>query len=878
VAGSPPPPAAPAPPPEGPGLSSTEAGARLRQYGPNEIPEKHRSPVLVFLSYFWGPIPWMIEVAAALSVVVHNWDDLTIILVLLLVNGLVGFWEERQAGNAVAALRAKLAVNARVLRDGNWTLVPARDLVPGDRVRLRTGDVVPADVTLVAGTDVELDQSTLTGESLPATKAGGETAYSSSIVTRGEAAGVVAATGGKTFFGKTSELVQIAHTVSHFQHAVLRIGNALIVTAVILATLIEIVSFVRGNDPITSLQFVLILTVAAIPVAMPTVLSVTMAVGARKLASEQAVVTRLSAMEELAGMDVLCSDKTGTLTQNRLSVGEPFAVPGSSVPELLLTAALASREENQDAIDLAILAKVSKDERSRYTLVSFQPFDPKIKRTEALVQAPDGRRTVVTKGATQVIFDLTGVGGSDRAAAEASVSTFAARGYRTLGVASREDPGSWKFLGVIPLFDPLRPDAKEVVGRAQGMGVQVKVLTGDQLAIGRETARQLGLGTNFLAADALRSDQAKAAGAQAALINQADGFAQVFPEDKYSIVEKLQAEGHIVGMTGDGVNDAPALKKADAGVAVSGATDVARGAASVVLLTPGLNVLVKAIGESRRIFARMTSYAIYRVGETIRILLLLSLAIIAFNLYPVTAIMIVLLAVLNDGAILSIAYDNAAVAPRPVRWDMRAVLTQAFLLGIVGVGFSFLLFYLALRVWFLPFAVIQTMIYLKLSVAGHFGIFATRTKGSFWSTRPANVLLIAVISTQVVATLIATTGFLLTPLPLLYVGVVWGFAALDLLVYDQIKKLAYRVLERRGPAGRAPSRVHWPAPLRSWFYPRRFASPSRYRAGQRPGVFKSAPVARSTSTLLSWPTPAALDSMNEISRDPSSLGQSVDQR
>jgi H+-transporting ATPase len=825
-------PSPPAPPPAwDQGLSDPEVDSRRRQFGYNELAEHKVNPLLRFFGYFWGPIPWMIEVAAALALVESSWDDLGIILVLLIVNGVVGFWEESQAGNAVAALREKLAVTARVLRGGAWTVRPARELVPGDVIRLRPGDVIPADTVLALEGEVEVDQSALTGESLPVTKHGGDTAYSSSLVAQGEANGMVRAIGAGTFFGRTAELVQTAHTTSHFQRAVLKIGNYLIVTAIALAIVIELVSIARGNDPVTSLQFALILTVAAIPVAMPTVLSVTMAVGARKMAHAQAVVTRLSAMEELAGVDVLCSDKTGTLTQNRLTLGEPYARTGVPPDAVVLAAALASRAENQDAIDLAVLGRSEPKLLSGYTVVSFHPFDPKTKRTEATVRSPAGEEFSVAKGATQVIFERTRLAGPDRERAEAAVAEFARHGFRTLGVARTDGDGGWTFLGILPLFDPLRPDAREVVGRAREMGIAVKILTGDQLAIGREVAGQLGLGTNVLPAEAARGTGPDDR-SSAAEIEAADGFAQVFPEDKFAIVERLQDGGHIVGMTGDGVNDAPALKKADIGVAVSGATDVARGAASLVLLAPGLGVLVEAIAESRRIFARMTSYAIYRVGETIRILLLVSLSILAFNLYPVTAIMIVLLAVLNDGAILSIAYDRATAAGAPVRWEMRSVLLVATLLGLVGVGFTFLLFFLALEVWVLPFATIQTMIYLKLSVAGHLGIFATRSKGPFWSSRPAGILLAAVLGTQAVATTIALGGWLLTPLPLVFVAVVWGFSVADLIVFDLVKQLAYRLLLSRGastaPPVPPPRRPH--RPVLAIFYRGRFVAPSKLPA------------------------------------------------
>ena len=809
------------------GLTSREVEERRVRSGYNEIPERRRNPVVVFLGYFWGPIPWMIEVAAALALVERSWDDLGIIVVLLIVNGLVGFFEEHQAGNAVAALREKLAVKARVLRDGVWTVLPARELVPGDGVRLRQGDVIPADIVLGSDAEIEVDQSALTGESLPVSKGKGDTTYSSSLVARGEANGTVQAIGAGTFFGRTAELVEAAHTTSHFQRAVLQIGNYLIGTAIALAIVIEAVSIVRGNDPLTSLQFALILTVAAIPVAMPTVLSVTMAVGARRMARQQAVVTRLSAMEELAGVDVLCSDKTGTLTQNKLTLGAPYARTGVSTEEVIQLAALASREENQDAIDLAILARSDRAKSAGFTVLEFRPFDPTTKRTEATVRAPDGRSYSVSKGACQVIFERTGLAGAERDRAEQAVADFASRGYRTLGVARTDGTGAWEFVGILPLFDPLRVDAREVVGRAREMGMNVKILTGDQLAIGREIAGQLGLGTNILPAEQARGGQAGGSSSVSA-IEKADGFAQVFPEDKYAIVDRLQAGGHIVGMTGDGVNDAPALKKADIGVAVSGATDVARGAASLVLLAPGLGVLVDAVAESRRIFQRMTSYAIYRVGETIRILLLVSLSIVAFSLYPVTAIMIVLIAVLNDGAILSIAYDRATVARAPVRWDMPMVLTIASVLGLVGISFTFLLFYLALAVWALPFAMIQTMIYLKLSVAGHLGIFATRTKGPFWASRPSTLLLVAVIGTQSLATAIALGGFLLTPLPLYWAGVVWAFSLGDLIAFDLVKRAVYRRLARRQRASvdGATHRMRLRSLVPSLFYPRRYAAPS----------------------------------------------------
>jgi H+-transporting ATPase len=779
------------------GLTQAEAKKRLSQYGPNEIEEKKTNSLLKFLSYFWGPIPWMIEAAVVLSGIVQHWADFFIILLLLIANGVVGFWEERQAGNAIAALKAKLATKARVKRDGKWVNPEARELVPGDAIRLRLGDIVPADARLLEGDPIEVDESALTGESLPATRKSGEAIFSGSIVRRGEIGALVYATGAKTYFGKTAELVQSAKSVSHFQRAVLKIGNYLILLAGALVALIIGVSIYRGDPILDTLQFALVLTVAAIPVAMPTVLSVTMAVGARLLAKKKAIVSRLVAIEELAGVDVLCADKTGTLTQNKLTLGDPFSVVGVTADQVILDAALASRADDNDTIDLAVLAGL-KDAKAlkAFEVTHFMPFDPVHKRTEATAKGRDGKTFKVTKGAPQVILALAALAGKAKAEVGKAVEAFAARGFRSLGVARAGADGKWAFQGVVPLFDPPRPDAAATIATAEKMGVKVKMVTGDALAIAKETAKKLGLGVGILDAGVLGDGKQKETSSQAAAIEKADGFAQVFPEHKFRIIDVLQKLGHIVGMTGDGVNDAPALKQADCGIAVSGATDAARAAAAIVLTTPGLSVIIEAIKESRRIFQRMNSYAIYRIAETLRVLMFMTLAILVFNFYPVTAVMIVMLALLNDGAILSIAYDNVNYSDRPEAWDMSRVLGISTVLGTTGVMAAFGLFFLGERVFHLDRAHIQTLMYLKLSVAGHLTIFQTRTRGPWWSTRPAWILLAAVGGTQAVATLIAVYGVWLMPaLGWKYAAIVWVYALAWFLVTDPIKLLAYGVLD-----------------------------------------------------------------------------------
>jgi H+-transporting ATPase len=788
------------------GLSQSEAEKRLKADGPNAIAEKKDNAFLKFLTYFWGPIPWMIEAAVILSGVVRHWLDFGVILLLLCSNAVVGFWEEHQAGDAIAALRSKLAVKARVRRDGAWTNPDAADLVPGDVIRLRLGDIVPGDARLLAGDPIEVDASALTGESLPATRKPGEAVFSGSIVRGGETDAIVYATGTNTYFGKTAQLVESAHTVSHFQRAVLKIGDYLIVLASVLVLLIVVVALFRHDPLLDTLEFALVLLVAAIPVAMPTVLSVTMAVGAKLLAKQQAIVTRLAAIEELAGVDVLCSDKTGTLTENKLTLGDPFCVRGTAAAQIILDAALASRAEDKDTIDLAVIAGVKDGALKSYQILHFQPFDPVHKRTEATVKAPDGTSFQVAKGAPQVILEMSSDDAEVKAAVEKAVNDFAGRGFRSLGVARTGDDGTWTFVGILPLFDPPRPQAKATIASAVHMGVKIKMVTGDQIAIARETSRQLGLGTNVLDASGLHATNASDAAQATASIEGADGFAQVFPADKYHIIEVLQKHNHIVGMTGDGVNDAPALKKADCGIAVSGATDAARAAASIVLLSSGLSVIIDAIKESRRIFQRMNSYAIYRIAETLRVLLFMVLSIIVFNFYPVTAVMIVMLALLNDGAILSIAYDNVRYHDEPEAWNMRLVLGVSSVLGVVGVAAAFGLFSLGDRVFHLSHPQLQTLMYLKLSVAGHLTVFLARTRGPWWSTRPANILLFAVGSTQAFATLMAVYGLhIMTPIGWGWAGFVWGYALVCALLTDPVKLLAYHLLDPKPRAATSPA-------------------------------------------------------------------------
>ncbi|MEJ2760341.1 MAG: plasma-membrane proton-efflux P-type ATPase [Gammaproteobacteria bacterium] len=847
----------------GRGLSGDEVERRRDRYGFNEIEEREEALWHRLFRRFWGPIPGMIEVAAVLSAVVEKWEDFGIILLMLMINVSLDFFQEHRALNALQALKQRLAKEVTVRRDGEFQRIPVRELVPGDIVKLRIGDIVPADVQLLEGDYLLIDQAALTGESLPVSKEAGEVAYANTVVKQGEMLAAVVNIGMHTRFSSVVALVAEAQRKerSHFQKMVIHIGNFLIVVTVVLVLIIVMVALFRHEAFLEIARFALVLTVAAIPVALPAVLSVTMAVGAMNLARRQAIVSQLTAIEELAGVDIFCADKTGTLTRNRMEVAEPVVLEGFTPDDLFLCAVLASRRENNDPIELPIFdyleKKLPEAPVQDYRQSSFEPFDPVRKRTEAEVEH-DGEHFTAVKGAAQVLMGMAELEDEEAGKLNETVDQLASKGYRTLAVGRRREGMPLELIGLIPLYDPPREDSREVIDEMHSLGVKVKMVTGDNLAIAKEIGRILGLEqrtirsvqlsgaasnellalVETLAAAVYRRLKGEVSAKEARrfaaevmedlktmydtrllerefihthesaiveMIEEVDIFAEVVPEDKYRIVDTLQKGGHIVSMTGDGVNDAPALKKADCGFAVDSATDAARAAADVILTAPGLSVINEAMQQARITFARMKSYATFRIAETIRIILFMTLSIVVFAFYPITALMIILLALLNDLPILAIAYDNTKVHEKPVRWRMQELLTVSSALGIAGVVASFVLYFL-LREQGFSDDMIRTFLFLKLIVAGHSTLYVTRAESWFWRRPwPSPLLLGATFGTEILGTVIAVYGIFVTPIGWTYALLMWAYALVWFVFNDAVKMLVYRLLLQRNNEEPAPA-------------------------------------------------------------------------
>ncbi len=847
------------------GLSDEEAQKRLKQFGLNAIIEKEESIWHRIARRFWGPIAWMIEAAAIMSAVVGKWEDFTIIIIMLFVNAGLDFFQEHRALNALKALKQTLENSIVTRRNGQFINVKFKKLVPGDIIKLKIGDIIPADVLLITEGFLSIDQSVLTGESLPVSKKMGDIGYANTIVKQGEMLAVVLNTANKTNFYNVVSLVATAqlHEVSHFQKMVVKVGNFLIGLTLIMITVILISAYFRDENMMEIIRFSLVLTVAAIPVALPAVLSVTMAMGALNLARKKAIVSRLVAIEELAGVDVFCLDKTGTLTQNSMTVFDAIVLENFSEKELFLTAIQASKLENNDPIEQPIydflIKTYPETDLTLFKQYTFKPFDPVRKRTESIIEM-NARFFKVTKGAPQIILKMCQLDELQQKRIENQVMAFAHKGYRTLAVAKTsetvlleeaEKNQTWQLIGLIPMYDPPRVDSTEMLQKMRRLGVHPKMVTGDNLAIAQEIGHILNFPHKSIRAkeltgatkdslkkllesltyviykqlnpdieikeahffaekvieelenefDTSQLDKALLHTHESSIIEMieaVDIFAEVIPEDKYRIVETLQKSNHIVAMTGDGVNDAPALKKADCGIAVPNASDAARAAADIILTAPGIGVINDAIQQARITFERMKSYTVYRIAETIRVILFMTLAIVVFEFYPLTALMIIMLALLNDIPILTIAYDNTKVQENPVRWDMKEVLILSSWLGVAGVLSSFLLFWYLMIELKLPIELVQSLFFAKLIVAGHGTIFNTRVNDWFFKQPwPSWPLFLASFSSALLGTVIAVYGFdLMEPIGWTWAAIVWVYAFVWFIFNDIIKLQVLRFYKK----------------------------------------------------------------------------------
>ena len=761
------------------GLSSREAALRLREFGPNATPDAPVRRWRAFLGKFWAPVPWMLEATIALQLALGKGDEGLVIAVLLVLNAAISFAQEHRADRALALLKQRLSVSARVLRDGRWQTISAPDVVPGDALHIRLGDLVPADVRLSEG-GVLLDQSALTGESLPIEVGAGATAYAGSMVRRGEATGEVITTGTRTYFGRTAELVAGARTQSHLAALILRIVKGLVALDLVLVLALFVYAIVAGLPLHDLLPFALILLVASVPVALPATFTLASALGAQELAQRGVLVTRLSAIEEAAAMDVLTSDKTGTLTQNRLAVAEVQPQAPYHEDELLRLAALACDEATQDPIDLAILAAA----RGRGLLahvparISSIPFDPATKRAEATYRENGELRVV--KGAPQAVTAL--IAGTDVSLDE---ERMACGGYRVLAIAAG-DARRLELVGLVGLEDPPRPDSAELIRSLKALGVRTIMVTGDGLATARVVATRLGVGSRACAPEALRGMKGDAA-------RDCDLFARVLPEDKFHLVKALQTAGHVVGMTGDGVNDAPALKQAEVGIAVASATDVAKAAASLVLTDPGLAGAVAAVEVSRQIYRRMLTYTLNKIVKTIEIAVFLSVGVMLTGTFVVTPLLIVLLLFTNDFVTMAIAADHAPASPQPVRWNVTTLIATAAPIAASVLAMSFSVFFAARNGLRLPLPQLQTLVFLLLVFSGQGLVYLLRTEEHFWSSRPGRWLLTASVVDIVVVGVMAVRGLLMAPLALTLILELLAVVAAFLVALDFVK---VRVFQR----------------------------------------------------------------------------------
>jgi H+-transporting ATPase len=773
------------------GLSENEAKRRINESGYNELSEKRKNHFVDFLTRYWGPMPWLLELTMALSYIIGHYLEVVIVFGLLTLNAIIGFHHTRSSLKALELLKKRLAIKAKMFRNGEWVVRDAREIVPGDIIQVGLGDLVPADTKIVAG-EVSVDQSALTGESLPVTTHQSGILYSSSIIKRGEAKALVLNTGANTYFGKTAELVKIAKPKSHQEQIMSAIVKyAMYIGIVSLAFVVLDAALTRVVDTLTIVRFTLIFLMGSVPVALPAVFAIVLAVGAMQLAKEGALVTRLNSIEDAASMEVLCLDKTGTITQNKLSVTDPIPFQGFEKNDVAIIARLASKEEIRDVIDLAVIDYAKNLPASvQYTQDSFTPFDPATKRSEAIIEH-NGKRFRVAKGAPQVILSLCKVDDEAEKSVNTNVESLSKKGYRTLAVAKSEDNDldNLRLVGLLPLADPPRPDSKETIGELKRLGVKTKMLTGDNVAIAREIASQVDIGNLIYPMSNLKK---LSEADQTSILDEYDGLAEIYPEDKYKVVKLLQSRGHMVGMTGDGVNDSPALKQAEVGIAVSNSTDVAKASASIVLTEPGLKVILNAIGTSRQIYQRMLTWVVNKVTKVIQFVGVLVLGFFWLHHVVLSVLGIVLLVFANDFVTMSLATDNVKTTKNPNIWNVKNITLASLVIGAFLVVEGASIIFIGTGYYHMELETLQTFVLLTLVFTSQFRVLIVRERGHFWSSRPGRELTLSSLATVIGFALLGIYGVILPPITLAQVLFVLGFSAIFTLAVDYPKYYAFR--------------------------------------------------------------------------------------
>lgn len=773
------------------GLSDSEVEKRINEYGYNQFKEQKQNFLLLFLSKFYGPVQLLLWLIIIISFILGHMRTFYIVIALLLFNAVVGFFEEYKADQSVASLKKMLSPNARVKRSNEWKIIETKELVPGDIIRLRLGDIIPADCKVIDSSSLEADESVINGESLPKNKGNDDVLYEGSIIKRGEATAIVFTTGYNTLYGKTAKLVQKAKPKSHLEKAIMGIVKYLIVGDLIIISLMLVYGVFVLHTAITILlPFLLVMFIASVPVALSAAFTVSMALGTEKLASKSILVTKLESIEETSNMNVLCMDKTGTLTMNQITVKDTYPFECDE-KDLIRFAADSSRKEDNDPIDNAILDYASNMKLNLDPQKDFLPFDPSLKRTEGTVII-DGSQLEIAKGAAHVIISLcSNLDEDNKSKYQKRLDEFAETGFRTIAVAMSKSKDNWEFKGLIALYDPPRPDSKELIDELHNLGVETKMITGDNIAVAKEIASELDIGDKIL--DITQAKSSKASDIKEN-IKEADGFSDVYPEDKYTIVKSLQAYKYIVGMTGDGVNDAPALKQAEVGIAVSTATDVAKSSAALVLTKDGIEVITEAVKESRRIFRRMITYSMVKISKVFQIIGFIAIIYIALHFLAISPFLLVLLIFTNDIVNIAISTDNENYSAKPNMWNVRSIMSLSVVIGILLIIQSLSLLPIELDFLHLTIAQFETATFLMFDISDNFMVYNLRTRDPFWKIKPSKTLLLSSVFGIGLGLVLSLTGTFMAGISLEMVGFIFIFAFVFLLIIDLIKMNIFKHL------------------------------------------------------------------------------------